>query len=648
MLGKTVVLKFVLGVAASLALACPAMAATPPPVLDTSAYARLPAVELVQLAPSGEMLASISVVGDQRSLLVKDLAGKVLLAVPVGELKVRGVDWAGDDHLLVTISGTANIGGGAYDHEFFHVLVVNLLTKNVFEALSKKPAIFPAVFGYYGAAAEAGRWYGYFGGLTLSKTRGFDATLYQENYPELYRVDLDSGASNRVASGRDASHEWVVNDQGVVVAHTEYKDKNGDWVLFAGGTQSSPVASSREPLGEISLAGLGASPDTVVVDKSTPEEWSLADGTHHALSADGPFRGLIFDPVHRRLVGVTLRNDRQTQQFFDPMLKARLAALRKGLGDSTALVSWSSDLRRLIAFTEGDGDAGTYWLIDGKAAKALAYPYPELPDVNVATTRMIAYRAADGLEIHGILTLPPGREAKALPLVVLPHGGPEGHDSLSFDWWAQAFAGRGYAVFQPNFRGSNDQGLSFRDAGFGQWGRKMQTDISDGVAELARQGVVDPKRACIVGGSYGGYAALAGVTVQQGLYRCAVAVAGVSDLNYMLSWQTDQRGGARTASMRYWRKFMGAGSDGDPTLKAISPAQLADRADAPILLVHGADDTVVPIDQSREMERALKRAGKPVDFLLLPGEDHWLSREATRKAMLSATVAFVEKHNPAD
>jgi dipeptidyl aminopeptidase/acylaminoacyl peptidase len=172
----------------------------------------------------------------------------------------------------------------------------------------------------------------------------------------------------------------------------------------------------------------------------------------------------------------------------------------------------------------------------------------------------------------------------------------------------------------------------------------MQTDITDGVAELARRGMVDPKRACIVGASYGGYAALAGVTLQQGLYRCAVSYAGVSDLNYLI---TKEVGDDENAGSRYLRRFLGA-EHGDGAVRALSPARLADRADAPILLIHGEADTVVPIGQSREMERVLKRAGKPVEFVSLKGEDHWLSRDATRKAMLAAAVAFVEKHNPTD
>ncbi len=258
---------------------------------------------------------------------------------------------------------------------------------------------------------------------------------------------------------------------------------------------------------------------------------------------------------------------------------------------------------------------------------------------------MVAWKAADGLDLHGVLTLPPGRPPHGLPLVVLPHGGPEARDYPDFDWLAQAFAARGYAVFQPNFRGSDGYGSEFRDAGFKQWGRKMQTDISDGVADLAKQGLVDPKRACIVGASYGGYASLAGVTVQQGLYRCAVADAPVADLSDFLAY-AGERAGYYTGATRYWNAYMGSTSERDPSLRAISPVQLADRADAPILLIHGKDDTVVPISQSQAMLAALKAAGKPAQMVTMPDEDHWLSREQTRISMLTAAVAFVEKYDP--
>jgi dipeptidyl aminopeptidase/acylaminoacyl peptidase len=261
----------------------------------------------------------------------------------------------------------------------------------------------------------------------------------------------------------------------------------------------------------------------------------------------------------------------------------------------------------------------------------------------VGPISLIDYKAADQQEMDGVLTLPPGREARNLPVIVLPHGGPHARDEPEFDWWAQAYASRGYAVFQPNFRGSTGRSDAFRNASANEWGRKMQTDISDGLAELARRGIVDPKRACIVGASYGGYAALAGVTLQHGIYRCAVAVAPVADLDLLVD--TEVRDSGHSAmTVRAYREDLG-----DPKgYDVVSPRRHAAQADAPILLIHGKDDTVVSFRHSESMAGALRAAGKPYEFVVLKHEDHWLSVSDTRSQMLAESMRFVQKYNPAD
>ena len=178
-------------------------------------------------------------------------------------------------------------------------------------------------------------------------------------------------------------------------------------------------------------------------------------------------------------------------------------------------------------------------------------------------------------------------------------------------------------MFQPNFRGSTNRDDAFRRAGNGEWGAKMQTDLSDGLRALADKGIVDPKRACIVGASYGGYAALAGVTLQHGIYRCAVAVAGVSDLGDMYAEDYRESGEAKISKVRLIEQLGPKDRWADR-----SPRRHAAEADAPILLIHGKDDTVVPYSHTARMADALKDAHKPYEVVTLPGEDHWLSRAA--------------------
>ena len=262
----------------------------------------------------------------------------------------------------------------------------------------------------------------------------------------------------------------------------------------------------------------------------------------------------------------------------------------------------------------------------------------------MAAVQSVSFKAQDGLALGGYLTLPNGRAARGLPLVVFPHGGPAVRDEPGFDWWAQAMASRGYAVLQVNYRGSDGFGTAFREAGFGEWGRKMQTDLSDGVRYLAAQGTIDPARVCIVGASYGGYAALAGATLEHGVYRCAVSVAGPSDLRHFVAWSLRRHD---LSTQRYWDRFMGAKGPDDTHLDDLSPADRIGAATPPILLIHGKDDTVVPFEQSQFMADALKRAGKPVEMVVLNHEDHWLSHGDTRLQMLQATMDFLAKNNPA-
>jgi dipeptidyl aminopeptidase/acylaminoacyl peptidase len=322
-----------------------------------------------------------------------------------------------------------------------------------------------------------------------------------------------------------------------------------------------------------------------------------------------------------------------------------MAATRRAFpGLNVRLVDWSDSFERLLVSTDGVGDPGTWWLVDIKTGKAtdLGSSYP-IKSSEVGPMRMFRYKAADGLDVEGVLTLPPGREAKKLPVVVLPHGGPADRDYPGFDWLAQAFASRGYAVFQPNFRGSTGYGAAFQKAGDGEWGRKMQTDISDGLAELVRQGIVDGSRACIMGWSYGGYAALAGVTLQQGIYRCAVSMAGVSDVERLSStWMKESN---RDQTTRRWiAQALGKGRD----LRSVSPIRFVDRVAAPVLLIHGTNDTVVLPEQSSSMANALREAGKEAELLTLDKADHGLLEGEARLAMLEAAYKFIERHNPPD
>jgi len=620
------------------------------PPIET--YGSLPGLEMAALSPSGNRIALVGMYKDRRRLMITDSDRKLITTVEVSDHKLRGLYWAGDDKLLIRVSRTVPLGFGftTSKAELSSVLVVSVGGTPPWLVFQKDDRITGGVRGYYGAVERQGRWYGYFGGITLER-RGTQSEL-GSTHAELYEVDLDTGKAVLIshrASAPDTYRDWLITADGTLAAFLDFESASGSWTLR--NAQRKDLARGKAPTGNVELLSLGRTPDSVVYytrDDAGDDhihEVPINGGEPVEILKDEAVGRFLTDEHSRLLVGYAHEGDFPEDRFFEKRRDKRMASVRKAFpGATVKLIDANRTFDRLIVRTDGPGDPQSWYVVDLKTGRAdqIGSSYA-LAGRDVGPMRMYRYKAADGLDIGAVLTLPPGREARNLPLVVLPHGGPQSRDYPVFDWWAQAYASRGYAVLQPNFRGSSGLGSAFRTAGQGEWGRRMQTDISDGVAALARDGIVDPRRACIAGASYGGYAALVGVTIQQGLYRCAVSVAGVANVQKMVT--TDIQESARNLTViRALRSEVGVLRD----LKAISPSDFAARADAPILLIHGADDIVVPFDQSRLMASALARAGKPHELVRLAGEDHWLSRGETRLAMLKASLAFIEKHNPPD
>ena len=448
---------------------------------------------------------------------------------------------------------------------------------------------------------------------------------------------------------------FVLDADGKAVAREDYEEKSGTYRLLL--RMNGAFRKLYEEVARLDppfVYGFGKDAGTLLLSsaKSGKREdfaVSLADGSISKVDGfDADY--VIRDPRSGLAIGlIDAGLEGNDYKFFDPKDQAMWRGITRAFpGEQVGLASWSHDRQTLIVEVRGEKNGVSLFRINRAKGEIefMADRYNGLGPELLNPVTAYRYKAADGLEIPAYLTLPRGRAAKGLPLIVLPHGGPEARDSAAFDWWSQALASRGYAVLQPQFRGSSGFGTPFRDAGHGEWGRKMQSDLADGVRDLVAKGTVDAGRVCIAGASYGGYAAMAGVTVDQGVYRCASAVAGVSDLRRMLVWETRDTGGAQNPTLRYWKRFMGAKNVNDASIDPYSPARLAARVTAPLQLIHGKDDTVVPIEQSRLMAEAMKAAGKTVDWLELAGEDHWLSSPATRIAMLEAQIAFLEKHNP--
>jgi dipeptidyl aminopeptidase/acylaminoacyl peptidase len=618
-------------------------------------YGRLPAFEIAAISPSGSRIAIIAQTPNGRALIIFQ-DNTQLKGLALGDVKVRDLEWANNDLVLLDFSQTEKLAGFTVDQtEFFRTILVPVGAQQERMLFTNERQIADATFGRYGVRQIGGRSYGFFGGIALEKS-GRSATNAKTRYtfaggwPELYRVDLDTMEAEKVSGpSADAFSTWIVDDKGMVAATLRVDDRSGKWNIL--GADSKAIASGINAEGGISLLAIGPGGQTLFYRRENEAsgiiqfwEVPLGGGEPQERFAGIDIARFILDPTTKRLAGYLTDDMAQGAFFFDPKLSANFAKLQKTFGSlRLSQIDVTSGFEKVVLRTDGNGDSGSWWHVDlvNLRAVSLGFERPNIPSSAVGLIKTIRYAAADGLEIDAILTLPPNRPAKNLPVILLPHGGPTSHDIAGFDWWAQAFAARGYAVLQPNFRGSTNRDAAFVQAGYGEWGRKMQTDISDGLTHLASEGIVDPSRACIVGASYGGYAALAGVTVQNGVYRCAVSVNGIANLPQLT--RTEVRESGNNAILkRNIAKEIGIGRK----LEEVSPWHLARRADAPILLIHGKDDIVVPYSQSLNMADALKDAGKPHQLVSLAGEDHWLSRSETRLEMLTAAIEFVDKHNP--
>ena len=622
-----------------------AVRAQPAPV---EAYAALPAIEGVAVSPDGSTLAYIRRSPDGDTVVAQARTGETLVTIDVSDRAAREVFWASPDHVVIVSTVVENLPQFIGPVTFAQLDIVNARTRRVARALRHADrALITGSFGH-SVGTHRGEPVLYVQTMTTDNSNG----LYSL---DVYRVDLDDGRGRRHQIGAEDTRDFVMRRDGSVAARTTYDSETGVWrVLTPAGGNWREVLSRSELLDMPSVAGLGRDENTILLSELRDEgpvleEISLTDGSVVAEHDNNGLSGILRDS-QGRMIGLSHEGLTSSYTLLAPELQATWSKLEQGLpGRQLFLGDSSDDLDVIIFRAEGAGEPGSTYVYDAarQSVSLIGRAYPELKPTDVGQVSVVRYTASDGRELFGYLTRPTGAGERDLPLVIMPHGGPESRDHAGFDWWAQAMASRGYLIFQPQFRGSAGFGQELLEAGYGEYGRKMQTDLSDAVDYLARTGLADRERVCIVGGSYGGYAALAGVTVQQDIYRCAVAVAPVSDL--VAKFARDRREGGRgqyNTSLRYWMRFMGVERDDDPLLTELSPARRADRAGAPILLIHGRADTVVPFEQSQIMERALKAAGKDVELVALDGEDHHMSFPATRLRMLSETIQFLEEHNP--
>ncbi len=637
-----------IAVLAAIILACApssyASAQSPAP-RTAEAFAALPALVGPKLSPSGRRLATRISKDGSTYLMVMPLDGGAPALIPTRSNDLNWWKWVNDDWLVVGIGSKQPFGQG---HEAYvtRALGVSADGKTVNPLLDRLRDM-----------AQQGDdliWTAHDGSprALISVQR----SIYSDDikfWPQVYEVNVATGRFALTVDAHEGVFDWIADANGLVRAGVGMSPGgNQDRILYraAGQTnfRSYPGKDSAGEDAKYPAAILADGRAMTIGDDakgySVVYEYDLANmrpGRVIHASAGYDVGGVRLDAAQTRLLGVTVAEASSSTRWLDPAMNGLQAEIN-GLvqGASGDIVSTSADLNRsVVLFASADGP-GAYFLYDrpSGAMKQLGFVNPAVQMAKLNPVRMIRYKARDGLDIEAVLTLPKSRTAQNLPLIVLPHGGPFARDEMAWDWWTQFLAEKGYAVVQPNYRGSSGYGTAFTQRGEGEWGLKMQDDLVDAITHLARQRIADPKRVCIAGASYGGYAAMRAAQRDASHYRCAISYAGVSDLKRLTKDNFRQLFGGKSKA---WLRKQA------PDLSSVSPINSPEKTALPLLLVHGSKDTRVTVDHSRHFAAKLKAAGRDVIYFEQPEADHHFSRAADRLQFLKAMEAFLARHNPA-
>ena len=601
------------------------------------------------LSPDGRKIAVASTVridddkdDSKVTIIPADAPDKTLSVLPVGDRLIQDVTWVSDNRILITLltplrrarseTGTRMTrSSDAYEREpprARRVLAIDIDGKNSV-----------ILFSDSSVKVKEVRDLGSIVDLMpndpdhiLMKAANYNTRTYC-----LYKVDVHTGKAELFELGSLKTWTWM-SQNGAPVVRYDYNQRGTvatlyvrapgatEWTFFRQLRRDEFGKQEFELLHPTTEPGvLWAVARTGQAGTLSLRRFDLKTMTLGETVASRPDRD-VEDALFTRkgeFVAAGFIDDRRTYQFVDPKMGAVFRGLDKYLGGvcNLRIFDISDDGSRFLAWARGPREPGTIYFYDrtSKRFDGVGLAAPQLSPERLAPMEVLAIKTRDGLPVTAYLTTPLASGPR--PLVVMPHGGPETRDAYDYDRLAQVFAAQGWLVLQPNFRGSGGYGKAFGDAGRKHWGDKMQEDVEDAVAQVVASGRADPDRIAIWGASYGGYAALMGAVRRPELYKAVVSLAGVSDLFESIA-ATKIDDGADSPSYYYWLETIGDPDKDRAMMEAASPALHAAKIAAPVLLIHGIEDTIVPVKQSRIMNGALKSAGKPVQLIELKGAGH--------------------------
>ena len=469
---------------------------------------------------------------------------------------------------------------------------------------------------------------------------------------DAYRINIETGELKLIGENPGNIIGWLTDHEGLLrlaitsdgvntsILYRDNESQSFQTILTTDFKETlTPVFFTYDNQCLYAFSNLGRDKAALVVfDPKTQKELELIYENSYV-----DVSGLLISDKRKKLIAVTYLTDKLRYHFFDEEVESIFQDLTKKIpGYELALSSVNRDENRFIIRTYSDKSLGSYFLYDVETSnlQKIADISPWIDEKYMADMEPISYNSQDGLTIHGYLTLPKGVEPKNLPVVINPHGGPWYRDSWGYSAEVQFLANRGYAVLQMNFRGSTGYGRTFWEAGFKQWGRKMQDDITDGVQWLIDQGIADLKRIGIYGGSYGGYATLAGITLTPDLYAAAVDYVGISNIFTFLE-----------AIPPYWEplrqqfyEMIGDPSKDKELLESVSPLFLVNQIKTPLFIAQGANDPRVKKSESDQIVAALEKRGIKVQYMVKENEGHGFANEENRFDFYRAMEEFLSEH----
>lgn len=617
-----------------LALAFGTAHAAPPPI---EAFARIPAIRNVAVSPDAKQLLFITGSGDYEAVVTAPTtfasAPKPIFASRPGDYELSWCGWANNKRILCGVSATMREAGLLYG--------ISRLVGVDADGSNQKVLI---------QNSEAGR--AQFQDEILDWTPDEPDTVLMEldaqltGYPAIFELNVNNGRRSIRSRDYYPIRSYATDGAGnvrfgygyasnsTVLQYFARLDSQKKWMplskvkAFDNSDELIPIAiipGTNRAFASGTYEGRDALWEMDLTDQTDPKlvfSHPLVDAAHPILTPD------------RQLIGIHYETDRPFVHYTDEPTRALVGVLNSALPSTFNYITDYSQDRQVYIIRASSDVEWKYYLLRSGSDKIfrIEVAYPELDPKTLGRMRTIAYPARDGVEIPGYLTVPPGVRAENLPLIVMPHGGPIARDSWDFDFLRAFLVSRGYAVLQMNFRGSSGYGSKWYFDAHQDWGGLTYSDITDGTQWAIKQGIADPKRVCVVGWSFGGYAALLSAVRNGDLYKCSASIAGVSDLHDLL------RESRYFSNRAFVKEQIGSMKE---KLRQDSPLRHADKVNIPVFMIHGDRDIQVDVDHSRQMASALKSAGKPHQLIVLKDAGHSLRLKSERVTLLTELEKFL-------